>query len=159
MPAVGLYEDRLAPLEATARTWATLSARTVRRLCGLGMEPWSVAAALYRHGMLPQSRLAALCHTHKVGISRSVELLVRDKRWLMRLAPGPDARVRHLVLTEKGLAEVAVVAEALSGLRHLCLSGMETQDMAQMHALLRRMEDSMQRVDLADYLGRAEWPG
>lgn len=139
-------DDRLAPLEAAARAWATLSDQTVRQMCGLPPEPWRVAAALYRHGMLPQSRLAALCHTHKVAVSRAVESLVGEKRWVMRVAYGSDGRLRHLVLTDKGRAEVEIVVEALAELRHLSLAGIGEVELAQMHDLLRRIEDGVRRV-------------
>ena len=145
-----LSEDRLVPLEAAARAWADLSAQTVKRLCGLAPEPWSVAAELYRRGMLPQSRMSALCHTHKVMISRAVDVLVRQKQWVARLPDGADGRLRHLILTGKGHAEVAVVAAALADLRDLCLAGISAGDVAQMHALLHRVEARVRRIDLTD---------
>ncbi len=148
-----LAEDRLVPLEAAARAWADLSAQTVKRLCGMAIEPWSVAAALYRHGMLPQSRLSALCHIHKVAISRAVDGLVRQKQWVVRLPDGADGRLRHLILTEKGHAEVAVVVAALADLRDLCLAGISAGDIAQMQALLLRVEEGVRRVDLTDRQG------
>jgi len=143
-----LGEDRLVPLEAAARAWADVSAQTVKRLCGLAIEPWSVAAALHRHGMLPQSRLSALCHTHKVAISRAVDVLVQQKQWVVRLPSGSDGRIRHLILTEKGLAEAAIVAAALADLRDLCLAEISEGDVAQMHALLLRVKEGVRRIDL-----------
>ena len=145
-----LAEDRLVPLEAAARAWSDLSAQTVKRLSGLTMEPWSVAAALYRHGMLPQSRLSALCHTHKVAVSRAVDLLARQKQWVVRLPDGADGRLRHLILTETGHAEVAVVAAALADLRERCLAELSDADVVQMHALLLRVEAGARRVPLVD---------
>ena len=143
---VGACEDSLVPLEDAARAWAEVSDKTVRRMCGLAVEPWRVAAALYRHGMLPQSRLSALCHTHKVMISRAVDTLVRQKQWVLRLPAGTDARVRHLILSEKGRAEVAVVAEALAELRDQCLAGIGPGEVAHMQALLRRLEAEVRHV-------------
>ncbi len=139
-------EDRFAPLEAAARAWAALSDQTVRQMYGLPPEPWRITAALYRHGMLPQSCLAALCHTHKVAVSRAVESLVVEKRWVMRVAYGSDGRLRHLVLTDKGRAEAEVVVEALAELRHLSLAGISDIEMTQMADLLRRVEDGVRRV-------------
>jgi DNA-binding MarR family transcriptional regulator len=136
----GSHEDSFTPLEDAARAWADVSAQTVRRMCGLAAEPWSVAAALYRHGMLPQSRLVSLCHTHKVMISRAVDTLVRQKQWVARLPAGKDARVRHLILTEKGRAEVAVVARALADLRDQCLAQIGEGEVAHLQALQLRIE-------------------
>ena len=118
----------------------------MKRLCGLAVDPWVVAAALYRHGMLPQPRLSALCHTHKVAISRAIDVLVEQKQWVQRVPHGSDGRIHNLVLTEKGLAEVAVVAEALAALRHRSLDGIAEGEMAQMHDLLQRVEDGVQRA-------------
>ena len=149
-----LSEDRLVPLEAAARAWADLSAQTVRRLCGLTIEPWSVAATLYRHGMLPQSRLSVLCHAHKVAISRAVDTLVQQKQWVVRLPAAADGRLRHLILTEKGVAEVAVVAAAVADLRERCLAGISEGEVAQMHALLHRVEACVRRIDVRDPPGK-----
>ena len=141
-----LVEDRLVPLEAAARAWADLSAQTVKRLCGLTLEPWNVAAALYRYGMLPQSRLGALCHTHKVMISRAVDTLVQHKQWVARLPSGVDGRIRHLILTENGRAEVAAVTEALADLRSRCLVEISEGDVAHMQALLLRVEAGVRQA-------------
>ncbi len=154
----GATEDRLVPLEAAARAWALLSAQTVEGLCGLTVVPWRVAAALHRHGMLPQSRLATLCHTHKVAISRAVEQLVEDQQWVMRLARGTDGRLRHLVLTERGRADVAGVAEALADLRHLCLADISDSEIAQMHDLARRVEEGVRRARHMERPRRRSFP-
>ena len=154
MGASALGEDGLLHLEATAAAWGALSSQTVRRLCGLTSEPWSVAAMLYRHGVLPQSRLTSLCRLHKVAVSRSVDVLVHKKQWVTRLACPWDGRVWELALTEKGVAEAAIVVETLADIRRICTHGIGEAEMGGMRDLLQRMEDAVERVNLAEHLGR-----
>lgn len=139
--------DRFLPyrLSVASNSVSQVIARAYEPSEGLSMQQWRVVAVLAEGGELTQQGIVAKTKMDKVTVSRAARAL--EERGILRRAPSKeDGRSLLLSLTDKGRKlYVRVVPQAIDLEREL-LRGLSAREIADLEALLVRVEEAADRV-------------
>jgi DNA-binding MarR family transcriptional regulator len=147
VPRTKLLLDRFLPyrLSVASNAVSQVIARAYESSHGLSMQEWRVIAVLGEAEHLTQQGIVAKTKMDKVTVSRAARAL-EDRGIVRREANEDDARSLWLSLTAEGRKIYVKVIPAAVELEREVLRGLSAKEVADLGALLVRVEESAGRV-------------
>jgi DNA-binding MarR family transcriptional regulator len=142
-----LLLDRFLPyrLSVASNAVSQVIARAYESSHGLSMQEWRVIAVLGEAERLTQQDIVAKTKMDKVTVSRAARAL-EDRRIVRREANEDDARSLWLSLTAEGRKIYVKVIPAAVELEREVLRGFSAKEIADLSALLVRVEEAAEEV-------------
>lgn len=147
MPRTKLLLDRFLPyrLSVASNAVSQVIARAYESSHDLSMQEWRVIAVLGEADRLTQQGIVAKTKMDKVTVSRAARSL-EDRKIVRREANEDDARSLWLSLTPEGRKIYVKVVPAAVELEREVLRGLSAKEIADLEALLVRVEEAADRV-------------
>ena len=147
MARTKLLLDRFLPyrLSVASNAVSQVIARAYESSHDLSMQEWRVIAVLGEADQLTQQGIVAKTKMDKVTVSRAARSL-EDRGILRRKANEDDARSQWLSLTAEGRKIYVKVIPAAVELEREVLRGLSSKEIADLEALLVRVEQAAERV-------------
>jgi len=142
-----LQLDRFLPyrLSVASNAVSQVIGRSYETTENLSMQEWRVIAVLAEDGELTQQGLVARTQMDKVTVSRAARAL-EDRGILSRKENEDDARSLRLSLTAQGRKIYVRVVPAALDLEREVVKGISAKEIADLEALLVRLEEAAIRV-------------
>jgi DNA-binding MarR family transcriptional regulator len=139
-------QERLAVLQQLGRTYRTILSAFEAQI-GHGLPRWRILLSLYeRSEPCAQKALVEKLGTDPGALTRQLKAL-EELGWISRCCAPTDNRVSHVILTERGRAEVQACLPLRTGFIDQLLGGMSEQDLAMLQQLLAGLEQRCGRAD------------
>jgi DNA-binding MarR family transcriptional regulator len=147
VPRTKLLLDRFLPyrLSVASNAVSQVIARAYESSHDLSMQEWRVIAVLGEAEHLTQQAIVAKTKMDKVTVSRAARSL-EDRGIVRREANEDDARSLWLSLTAEGRKIYEKVIPAAVELGREVLRGFSPKEVAELEALLVRVEEAADRV-------------
>jgi DNA-binding MarR family transcriptional regulator len=147
VPRTKLLLDRFLPyrLSVASNAVSQVIARAYESTHDLSMQEWRVIAVLGEAERLTQQGIVAKTKMDKVTVSRAARSL-EDRGIVRREANEDDARSLWLSLTAEGRKIYVKVIPAAVELEREVFRGLSAKEIADLAALLVRVEDAADRV-------------
>ena len=147
MPRTKLLLDRFVPyrLSVASNAVSQVIARAYESSHDLSMQEWRVIAVLGEAERLTQQGIVAKTKMDKVTVSRAARSL-EERKIVRREANEDDARSVRLSLTAEGRKIYVKVIPAALELERDVLRGLSAREVADLEALLVRVEEAADRV-------------
>lgn len=112
---------------------------------GLRVPEYRVLASLCARRQCTMSELADLASIDRTTLTRTVERMA-DAGWVVRLDDSDDLRVRRMAPSGRGRQLFARIWPVVDRLNRAAMHGLSADDIAALHALLRRMKHNLDRA-------------
>ena len=147
MPRTRLLLDRFLPyrLSVASNAFSQVISRAYESSHGLSTQEWRVIAVLGEAELLTQQGIVAKTKMDKVTVSRAARSL-EARGFVRRKANEEDARSLWLSLTAEGRKIYVKVIPAAVELEREVLRGLSARELADLEALLIRVEEAADRV-------------
>jgi DNA-binding MarR family transcriptional regulator len=139
-----LSTENLLETYATIRRRLSVEASGLLKDTGLGHRQFIILKALADNGEVNVTDLAAYCMTDPGTVSRSIDQL-RKCGLVDKVQSKQDGRVWMIRLTKRGQEKIPKVSSVYSELSRRCFGHLNTEQKADLGALLHQVAEKLER--------------